>query len=302
MSKNSLDVYGALGKSNLLFFDPEDLFIVIDPAHALYDERVHLPLDDAMVRNIMAYGVIQPIVVAKNSETGLVEVVVGRQRVKHAREANKRLHAEGRAPIRVPAIPRKGDGVELAPLMVSENELRQADLPMVKARKMRHLEAMGYDTEAIAIAFGCTTKTVENTLCLLDVSKPVQRAVESNLIGISDVKYLSRLTPAQQVAKVEEMVKAVVGKEGHARARAKRQVLQADNPKATAPKCKTRPQLLAHYEQLRDMRPATDGVERVKIDHWMEALSWVLGSPLAEPERDTKTCDLVDELASEGAK
>ena len=301
MSKNSTEAYGAEGKTNLLMFDPEALHLVTETDHPLYDERVHDPLDDAMVRNIMALGVIEPVVINKNTETGRVEVVAGRQRVKNAREANRRLYELGRAPIKVPAVIRKGEGAELASVAVSENEIRRADSAMVKARKMCQLEGMGHDHEAIATAFGCNVKTVENTLSLLDCAKPVQKAVEGGFIGITDVKYLSRLTPAQQTAKVEEIVKSVVGKEGHARARAKREVLQADNPKATAPKCKTRPQLLAHYEQLRDMRPATADAERVKIDHWMEALSWVLGSPPAEPERDTKTRDLVDELAQEPA-
>ena len=38
MSKNSVDVYGASGKTNALKFDPENLHLVTDKTHPLYDE------------------------------------------------------------------------------------------------------------------------------------------------------------------------------------------------------------------------------------------------------------------------
>jgi ParB family chromosome partitioning protein len=47
MAKNSIDAYGASGKSNVLFFEPEKLHLVADKNHALYDERIHLPLKRA---------------------------------------------------------------------------------------------------------------------------------------------------------------------------------------------------------------------------------------------------------------
>ncbi|MCQ3881098.1 hypothetical protein [Klebsiella variicola] len=57
MAKNSIDAYGASGKSNVLFFEPENLHLVIDTTHPLYDERVHLPLNEAVILNIMELGV-----------------------------------------------------------------------------------------------------------------------------------------------------------------------------------------------------------------------------------------------------
>lgn len=298
MGLSQKDTYGADGALSGLTFDPEKLYLVVEPDHPLYDERVHDPIDDAMVRNIMKFGVIEPVVISRDPATGRVDVVAGRQRVKCAREANHRLHEAGQAPILVPTTIRKTyDGAELAAVAVSENEIRRPDGPMVKARKMRHLETMGHSIAQIAVAFGCTEKTVENTTALLDCGKPVQKAVEGGLIGISDVKYLARLNRDQQTAKVEEIVKSVVGKEGHARARAKREVLQADNPKATAPKLKTRAQIEAKLKEVADCGPV-DAAER---KGWREALEWIIGAP-AEPEKDTKTRDLVDELETEGAK
>ena len=60
MAKNSIDAYGASGKTNVLMFEPENLHIVTDKAHPLYDERVNLPFDEGMVLNIKELGVLEP--------------------------------------------------------------------------------------------------------------------------------------------------------------------------------------------------------------------------------------------------
>lgn len=76
MAKNSIDAYGASGKTNVLMFEPENLHLVTDRAHPLYDERIHLPINDAMVLNIMDQGVLEPIIVWKDPETGKSCVVM----------------------------------------------------------------------------------------------------------------------------------------------------------------------------------------------------------------------------------
>jgi hypothetical protein len=37
-------------------FEPENLHLVTDKTHPLYDERIHLPISEAMVLNIMDQG------------------------------------------------------------------------------------------------------------------------------------------------------------------------------------------------------------------------------------------------------
>jgi ParB family chromosome partitioning protein len=294
MGANSKTTYGADGSTSLLSFYPEKLTIVTDPEHPLYDERVKLPLDEPMVLNIMAFGVLQPIIVTRNADTGEILVIDGRQRVRHTLEANRRLAEQGRELLLVPAATRKGDNdVTLMGMTVATNELRRGDNAMTRAHKMQRMKNRGLDEDAIAVAFGCIRKTVENTLALLEVSTPVQRAVESQLIGISDVKYFSRLKPAQQLSTLERLVKNVVGKEGHARARAKREVLQRDNPKAQAPKCKTRAQIEARWREEGD-----GGFMDESRAAWRAALEWVLGGAPAEPEKDTKTKPLFEESIS----
>ncbi len=130
MAKNSIDVYGASGKTNALKFDPENLHLVTDKSHPLYDERVHLPIDEGMVLNIKELGVLEPIIVWKDPETGLTCVVVGRQRVKHTIEANKLLLKEGKDPLFVPGVVKRGSANQMAKYMVSENEIRRPDTPL----------------------------------------------------------------------------------------------------------------------------------------------------------------------------
>lgn len=258
MAKNSMDAYGALGKSNVLFFDPEALHLVTDTAHPLYDERVHLPLKEPMVLNIMALGVIQPIVITKDPETGQVLVAAGRQRVKHAREANKRLKDRGEEPIQVPAVVRKTDSDGLAGVMVAENELREQDTQLGRAAKMARLMQRGRGEDAVALIFGCSIQTVRQTLALLDATADVRKAVEAGKITVTAAHKLAKLKPEEQRAKVAEVVKAGEGATGHKKAQAQRQALDPSKPKI-----RSRKEIEAELKASAGERKA--------------ALAWVLG-------------------------
>lgn len=164
MAKNSIDVYGASGKTNVLNFEPENLHLVTDKTHPLYDERVHLPLEEGMVLNIAELGVLEPIIVWKDPETGLTCVVVGRQRVKHTLEANKLRLKEGKDPLLVPGVVKRGSANQMAKYMVSENEIRRPDTPLGRAKKMSDALDRGLDEDDIAVLFGCSVQTVRATL------------------------------------------------------------------------------------------------------------------------------------------
>lgn len=280
MGRSSKEVYGADGSTNLLSFAPEKLKIVTDPSHPLYDERHALPVDDATVRNMMAFGVLEPIIVTLDTESGDVLVVDGRQRAKNAIEANRRLHAEGRPTLLVPATTRKGDNAAtLCGIMVATNELRQTDPPLIRAAKMQRLKNLGQDDVAVAIAFGVNTQTVANHLALLDCSKIVRDAVDAGNIGISDVRHLSKLAPTEQARKITELAQATAGKTGHAKARAKREIIQAD----AKPKLKTRAQIEAEYALY---------IDQGKNQH-AEALAWVIGVHPTDYVKDDETSHFV---------
>lgn len=260
MAKNSIDAYGAKGKGNLLNFDPEDLVLVTDETSPLYDERVHLPVDEALARNIDYEGkVIQPIQISKNPETGAVEVVVGRQRVKACRLANQWRHERGDIALRIPAAVYQGERRKALSAIVSENEARRNDTPLTRAQKMQRLLASGRDESEIATIFCCSQQTVRASLRLLECSSSVQQAVESGQINVSHAKILAALSPDEQRAKVKDLIAAGDGAKPHERARKQREVL--GNAK---PRMKTRKQILAELE-------ADPSGERGK------ALRWVLG-------------------------
>jgi ParB family chromosome partitioning protein len=212
MPKASRDSLNAKGKKDAYMFDPDDLVLVTDEKSPLYDERVNLPVDENLVLNMLfapdgvPQGVLEPITVARNTETGKVEVVIGRQRVKAAREANKRLKKQGAEPIRIPAMvqrvnPHRGMG-----MIISENEHRQNDTPLGRARKMQRYLDLGRDESEIAVLFGVSAASVKNMLALLDAPAAVRHAVEAGKISTSDAYKLAKLEPGEAKDKVAELV------------------------------------------------------------------------------------------------
>lgn len=208
MAKNSKDVYGAKGKTNVLVFDPEDLTIVKDEKSALYDKRGSEDIDEAFVLNVMHHGVLEPVLVRKNTETGKTEVVAGRRRVLAAREANRRLKKRGEQPIQVQGVAQRGSDAKMATMMVIENEIREADSLTGRAEKMQRLKDLGKSEDELAIIFGCSKATVKNTLALLECSAPVRKAIDAGKIPASAGYKLSKMDPEEQkkaVVKIEKV-------------------------------------------------------------------------------------------------
>jgi ParB family chromosome partitioning protein len=230
---------------------------VTDQKSPLYDPRVHLPVDEAMVLNIMHMGVTQSIVINKNAETGAVEVVAGRQRVKAAREANKRLIAKGCMPIQVPAVVRRASGIDNAGVMVSENELRQSDTPVWRAEKMARLLGYGKTEQELSVIFGCTLATVRNSLALLDSPKIVREAVESGKVGVGHALALSALAPDEQRAKLAQLIDVANTSNGHDRAKKQRAIVKP------GPRVRSKREIQTERDRSKGERRA--------------ALDWVLG-------------------------
>lgn len=240
MPKASRDSLNAKGKRDTYMFDPEDVVLVTDEKHPLYDERVNLPVDESLVLNIMfapdgvPQGVIEPISVARNSETGKVEVIVGRQRVKAAREANRRLKKAGLEPVRVPALIQRVNAHRAMGMLISENELRQDDTPLGRAKKAQRYLDLGRDTKEIAVLFGISEASVKNMLGLLDAPAAVRAAVESGKISTSDGYKLSKLEPGEAKEKVAELVEhapRTPGKKRSKNAKKAREIVSGDKGK-----------------------------------------------------------------------
>jgi ParB family chromosome partitioning protein len=185
--------------------EPEKLHLIENPMDPLYDKkRLEMPLSDTMVCNIMQHGVIEPIKVRKNGEK--FEVVIGRQRVKNAREANVRLVKAGKEPVRIACEFIRGDtDAKLYSVMVSENEHRTNDDLVEKATKVQKMLDMGSSSEEICIAFGIGAQTVKNWLKILDLSAPVKTAIRAGQVSASAAMELVDLPKEEQTKKLEEL-------------------------------------------------------------------------------------------------
>jgi len=226
--KDSRAANGAAGKKDILLFDPDDLVLVEDVASAIYDERVKMEVDERLVLSIMVRGVIVPIVVRKNPETGKTEVVDGRQRTKACREANKRLKKEGRDSVRIPAVVKRSDAAESLALMVTTNDLRTDDTPLNRARKAARYLDLGGTEEDACVMLGISKASLKNMLSLLDAPAVVRRAVESGAVTTSDGYKLAKLEPeeaAKKVAELKEHAPRTPGKKRSSNAKKAREIV-----------------------------------------------------------------------------
>lgn len=225
MPKASRDALKAKGKRDVYMFDPHDLVIVDDESSPLYDDRVHLPVDEALVRNIMfapdgvPQGVLEPGLGARNTETGRVEIIDGRQRVKAAREANDRLRKQGAEPVRVPVLLQRANSHRAMAMLISTNEHRQDDTPLGRAKKAQRYVDLGRDESEIATLFGISVASVKNLLSLLDAPAVVRTAVESGKITASAAYKLAKLEPAEARDKLAELLEKAPRTPGKKRSR-----------------------------------------------------------------------------------
>lgn len=187
---------------NAFGMDPEDLVIIgLDTEdgseHPRWDERVSLPLKEETVLNIMALGVQEAVKVVKVD--GKPEVVNGRRRTMHAREANQRLKKMGEELVLVPVMLAKGDDNLMEELGISLNAHREDDSLMTNVDKcVRMLGRNGDNVAKTANAFGVTTQTIRNWVKIAGVSSKVRKAIDDGAISASAAAKLAPLPRAEQ--------------------------------------------------------------------------------------------------------
>lgn len=182
---------------NTFLLNPEFIGIITDEKHPLFDPRSNLPLDEGMIASIMAFGVKEPILAFKDGDKCVV--IDGIQRVRNAIEANKRLAKDGKELVTVRTILEKGPEVDLFGIKVLTNECRQDDPPIAKAEKLQRYMAMGRTEEQAAVVFGWKVSSVKAHLALLDLAKPVQRAVTDGELSVTAAAHLSGLDREKQI-------------------------------------------------------------------------------------------------------
>jgi ParB family chromosome partitioning protein len=248
-------------RGNLYNYNPMDLVLVDNEDHELFDPRINLPLDEGLVRNVMVNGVIEPVVVTKAPDGILV--VDGRQRVRAAREANKRLEKEGKEPLRVSCVLRRGTEADLFGVSISANENRQDDTPLGRAEKANRLLNMGRSEDEVAIAFGVSTQCVGNWIKLLSTCAPVRKAVESGKIAAQAAIEMAELPVEEQKTLLEEAIKAASTNGKRVSAKSVKDKVAAKTGK-TVVRLKSRKQI---EEKLKEK-----GLDR----EFRKALRWVL--------------------------
>jgi ParB family chromosome partitioning protein len=213
MPKASRDSLKAKGKTDVYFFDPNDLVLVKDKDDLLYDARVEDAVNEDLVANLMympdgktPIGIIEPVIGRRNGESGKIEVVAGRDRVKAAREANRRFKSMGGPQIRVPVWIRRMDDSSVLASLVSENEHRRADSPLNRAKKLLRYMNLGHDEEEAAALFGVSESTVRNMLRLLDAPAAVRHAVDAGKITATDAYKLAREEPDDAKKKLGKLL------------------------------------------------------------------------------------------------
>jgi ParB family chromosome partitioning protein len=277
---------------NAFSFDPDDLVIVgLDttdgPDHPLYDERIKLAVNPALVANIQVYGVIEPVVVAKSDD--VVVVVNGRQRVRAARAANEQLRKAGCELVSVPVILRRGEDGHLVGVMISANEQRTDDELPQKLKKLERLLALGRSEDEAACAFGVSKQTIKNWLTVAEASPELRKAVISGQLPQTAALQLAQLPRAAQAEALQELEEAAAlgtkpTTEGARQLKQRKQDGPAVSPRPSR-------------KQIRELRRTE--LEEVTAEPeykqgFLAALKWVLGEA-AELEVAVTTLSADDE-------
>ena len=190
--------------------NPSDLTIIgldtehKEGEHTLWDERAFLPLKEPMVLNIMAIGVQEPALVTKDGDTILV--IDGRQRVLHAREANKRLVAAGEEPLLVPVMLKQGSDEVLEGFAISLNEHRRQDDYMTKVDKCMRMLGRNPDHAKAAIFFGVDVQTIKNWEKLAGVSAKVRKAIDAGTLAPTAAVKLADLSKSDQDEALDKLI------------------------------------------------------------------------------------------------
>lgn len=290
MSKEAKrDRSNELARGTFYWADPDELIIVgLDTPHKsreehpLYDPRIHLPITEAEVNNVLYYGVKKTVIARREDALGLV-MVDGRQRVRRARAAKKLQIERGEPTIRVPVMIEKGDDKHVFGLSRALNSGIKVDGPMTTARNVQFALSMGKTITEVANDLQVSEQTIRNYQAFFDLHKDVAEAMESQEISSTVALQLVGLSHDEQKAVVKEIKdeqKATGKKVTVAKAAkkvAERQGKQTNTPKERIERAKN---LLLKYalktaaEQTKEeMQSTLERISRVLLGMGLEKLA-----------------------------
>lgn len=267
---------GAESRGDAYAYDPAKLVIVDDPTHPLYQEaRVKLPVSEELVASMMAHGWKGTITVRQNgSRNGkpVIEVVDGRQRVKAAREANRRLKAAKQPLLFVTVAFEKGNSDDAEATMNVLNYVRveEGKDPLNMAKDVKRMLDRGRSEKQVQTMFGINTRQLRDYLGLLACSPKLQKAVEGSQVTLTVARTLAKLPEKDQDAKLSELESSgLVGKRVPAATKKiQEEVAQAEGKKIVRLRKASEVQVLLDcmLKSKRELNPAI-----------IATLEWVLG-------------------------
>ena len=184
--------------------EPTDLTIITDEKHPLFDPRIKLPLSEALVLSVMEHGIRENIRAFKLGDQ--VIVTNGRQRVRAALEANKRLKDKGLPTVLVPTMLSTGEEADLYEESIYLNEQRQDDDAFGKARKAQKLLGFGRTEKQVGATFGVSGQTIKNWLKVFELDPEVRAAVKSGKVNITAASELADLPAEEQKIKLSVLM------------------------------------------------------------------------------------------------
>lgn len=200
MSKTALDA----PRGNYFLMDPDDLVVITDRSHPLFDPRALEPPDADLVASIRIHGVDKIIKAVKDGDRAIV--VDGRRRTIAAREAKRLNVKEGGPAPRVKVDLHRGDERSAVARMVLGNFSPKEESLIAKARKAQTLFGLNYPEQEIGLLFGTSASTVRNWLALLETHGDVQKAVAAGTARLVDaVRVVAKLPRAEQPAALSKL-------------------------------------------------------------------------------------------------
>lgn len=188
-----------VGKDNLFKEWPEKVVVITDKTHVLYDERVNLPMNENTVLDIMERGILIPIL-CRRAKDGRFEVMDGRQRLKHAIEANRRLVAANQPPRQIPIRVSRAKDSEVFGNLVAANAHRRFNKHSAVARDVVRYLDQGHTEDQAAVTFNITVKQVEAYVRLAESTDELLDALDNKRLSFTTAVQLARRSHDEQRA------------------------------------------------------------------------------------------------------
>ncbi|MFJ2551822.1 ParB/RepB/Spo0J family partition protein [Microbacterium sp. NPDC087591] len=161
--------------------------------------RTHFNAEDLaeLVHSVREFGVLQPVVVRKNSE-GDYELIMGERRTRAAREAGLET---------IPAIVRETADEDLLRDALLENLHRSELNPLEEASAYQQLlEDFGITQEELATRIGRSRPQISNTIRLLKLPVPVQQRVAAGVLTAGHARAILSLDDAEAMQRLADKV------------------------------------------------------------------------------------------------